>query len=80
MRFTPIVTKETLTCHKLGKQLLPHLTTDYQEFLSFLKTSNMSLSDTLIAAKTLVYTNQAMMAVNRIGHFYAIRKKHSWEK
>lgn len=72
--FTPIITKATTQDEVLALQLLPHLTKEYQNFLTLASTSGLSLSQTLIAAKTLVYTQRAVPTVNRMGNLAAIRR------
>lgn len=79
-RFTPIVIRETSLDADHARNLKPYLTKNYQEFVKLAKISGIKLEFVLIGAKTLVKNNQAVPTVNRMGNFFAIRKKHIHEE
>lgn len=77
--FTPIVTAETALDSLAAVKLLLFLTPTYKSFVALHKISGLPLLDVLTGAKTLVHNQQAVPAVNRMGHFAAVRTKHKWE-
>ena len=75
MIFSPVITRETSTDDALAQELKSYLTIGGDGFVALSEKSEMNLADVLIAANTLVRTQQAIPIVNRLGQFAAIRKK-----
>ena len=89
IRFTPIVTKYTPIDSDKADRLLPYLEAKtvkntrklgFRGFVDLAEETGMTLTDVLVAAKTLVKQNQAVCGVNRMGGFSSIRAKFVWEK